>query len=235
MSTNTGGVGVAMVALLAAGLVSGCSSSSSGSGGGGGGGLDGNCQTACNKVAAAGCGDSECLSSCEDTSAIPSACLSLAEELTSCAATSGTVSCNGDNYTIDGCETQAAAYSSCASTGGTSSSSSGGSGPSPGYGTASIVVEGDATNGYGEATVSAVTCSAGGGMNFPFPFYSGLTVFVPTSGNAQAEGDSNHVIFWGGPVTASTTSNGTQIQATLHSEAGDAPGTLTISGTYDCQ
>jgi len=105
------------------GVTAGCGSGSSG--GGGNGGLDTDCPTACNKVAAA-CGGSvdECVSSCEDTSSFPSSCLSEAEDLTNCAATTGTVTCtSGGQYQIDGCTSPAEAFSNCASGG----SSGGGS------------------------------------------------------------------------------------------------------------
>jgi len=97
------------------GVTAGCGSGSSG--GGGNGGLDTDCPTACNKVAAA-CGGSvdECVSSCEDTSSFPSSCLSEAEDLTNCAATTEiTASCmtNDDTFVSTQLALPCASVSNC--------------------------------------------------------------------------------------------------------------------------
>jgi hypothetical protein len=91
--------------------------------------LASNCETACNKIASTcAVSASDCTSSCEDTSGFPSSCLPYVDSLDSCAATTGTVTCQtGGGYEIDGCTSQAQALSNCVSAGG-SGATSGGSG-----------------------------------------------------------------------------------------------------------
>jgi len=70
-------------------VLAGCGSSFSS-----GESLESDCESACNKVASAcAISASDCLNSCEDTSGFPLSCLSYVDSLTSCAATTGTVTC----------------------------------------------------------------------------------------------------------------------------------------------
>ncbi len=129
------------------GIVTSCS------GGGSAGGLDGDCQASCSKIAAA-CAVSaaDCVGSCENTSTIPGNCVVYADDLASCAATSGTVTCktNGQ-YEIDGCTSQAEALSNCISAGSNS-----------GNGSSNMSNAGNAGRG------SIVDCNADGTWNLSF-------------------------------------------------------------------
>ncbi len=102
----------ALSIILALGLGTACGSGDANS-------LQSNCSTLCRKVASAGCmTESECASSCEDTSTLPSACVADYESLIECGATEGTVGCTSGGESIGGCQAQAAAVNACATAGG---------------------------------------------------------------------------------------------------------------------
>jgi hypothetical protein len=172
-------------------------------GGGNGGSLDGNCQTACNKIAAA-CAISaaDCVSSCEDTSGFSESCLPYAEATTQCAATTGTVTClSGGQYEIDGCTSQAEALSDCTngsgSTGGTTGTSGGSTGSS-----------GNSGNGP-----STSNCDADGtwGVDFQWSGRTPDTLTLDISGTSVDQLSGPGV----GAATGTISVNGEQLTWTL--------------------
>lgn len=105
----------------------------SGTGGSGAGTSSGDCQTACNKAAAAQCPNEDattCVSDCQQT---PSMCQSEYSALVNCAATSGTFQCDTDGEAeLQGCDAQGSAFVGCLQSG------TGGSGGGTGGGTSTL-------------------------------------------------------------------------------------------------
>lgn len=93
--------------VLAAVLATACSSSGSN--------LSSDCTALCGKVSSAGCAQSTCVSDCEDTSPLPSSCVSAYETLVHCGASSGTVVCTSSSDNVAGCESQAVDMDNCLS------------------------------------------------------------------------------------------------------------------------
>jgi hypothetical protein len=233
---------LSLVAAASLACMVACGSSSqsfpSGGGSGGGGGSSGSCSTT---------GDScdVCISQscCAEEQGCTGDCQSLIECLGNCA--DGDMSCD-DNCTSsygDGV-TAAQSFLTCAEN--SCTGSCGGVGTDAGTGSTvptSITIVGDSSNGIPELTVTSVTCNPGVNVTFPFPSYeqySGLTTYI-------VAGDSENsprivveagagLLYWSGGPSVSYPTSGTATIAplTLTSENSFAPGTVTISGSYNC-
>jgi hypothetical protein len=104
-------------------------------------------------------------------------------------------------------------------------------------------VEGDATNGVPSSKVTSVTCNPGKNVTFSFPTsgrYTGLGVYMtwePGSSSARIAVEGNAgLLFWAANTsqTFPQTGEGKIEPVELKSQNSFAPGTVTISGTYDC-